>query len=552
METDGSGLSRPRRREALNPAGLEANGNETSRRRKKNLKNAAKAASTLELPREHGADHMRDFSAALARDLDCEYLEAKFTGEEVRCPISPIGETAIVHDKLRVNLHHTPQLSGSSVNNSNLTLVFPLLDGVVYSTASGPATFPRPDPTTGAGIGLTTRFRCVNSDGSNFWNISNDVAFYVDAGNLAQYPIALSDGNHLSTGYQVIDYAYISTIVPAQTEYRIRGTITLDDTNETAGYNNWTLNVGVAGADGTIPVPSQRAITLASGGTEFTAGRPWTFDTSANDLPITGADEAMVFWLTSPYSIGTVQVEGTLSFSFVTHDGTTVATDAWRVPGTMRLLQGFSASTLDEVKLNKYAVRTLASLFTFDGPMISQGGFVAITEVKAQETISKRDLTDWAGSRERSYHGKIIEGAYGVWVEDTLSDFKMRSLCKPYMGDTKYLLCASTITDTSQTTNLVALVDLGYEFTTNSLLYEKSFAVPAAYPQLMHLVISSMPRFSSNEGHEKEVVGKAIAVRRNASVSRAKPTPWWRRLINGVATVGKAVLPYLPQIIAAL
>jgi hypothetical protein len=522
----------------------------TSGASKQKLKQAAQVARTAQLPRERGRDHLSSLSEHLARDLACDYIEAKFTGKPARCPIAPIAETAIIHDKIRVNLNHRPILSsdvGSGAENlHNLSLVMPLLDNVLLTTAADTSPV-IVDTSINLGPNLLTKFRTSNADGSSTWPISNDIAFF-SGYSRAQFPYVVTENNRTHTGYQVFDNAAI-TGVGSQTKFFLRGVVDITESNETTGYRNWNLNYATLDASGAVLETG--FVTMASGFTQFSPGGFNQFALT-NEFPWHGSEEAITFWLTTPISAVVAEVRGNLSFSLCTASAADVKHATWYIPQTMRHLQTHTASTFAEVPADQYAIRELTSLFTFDGPYLAQGGFVAITEVKARETMDRTDLVDWAGSRSRSYYGKVVEGAYGVWIEDTLNDFAFRSICEPYESDTKYLMCASTITDGNQALNLVAIVDFSYEFLTNSLLHEKSFAVPAAYPQLVHAIISSMPRFSSNDDHKTAVVRPAMRLRNEAAKSQAAPTPWWKRLLNTIGKVGKAILPVLPAIIAAL
>jgi hypothetical protein len=519
----------------------------TSGASKQKLKQAASVARVAQIPREHGRDHLASLSENLSRDLACEYVEAKFTGKPARCPIAPIAETAIIHDKTRVNLSHRPLYAsdgGPSVHN--MSLVLPLLDNVLLTTASSTSTI-RVDTNINQGRNLLTKFRASNQDGADTWPISTDLAFFQGA-SVAQYPLVLNEANPLQTGYQVFDNAAI-TGVGSQTKFFLRGVIHITETNETAGFRNWNLNFATINTGGTVLETG--FVVLASGFTSFSPGGFNQFALT-NEIPWHGTEELISFWLTSPVESMRAEVRGTLAFSLCTATAADAKSQDWYIPETMRHLTAHTASTFTQVPADKYAVRELTSLFTFDGPYLAQGGFIAITEVKAREIMNRTDLVDWAGSRTRSFYGKVVEGAYGVWIEDTLSDFNYRSICEPYDADTKYLMCVSTVTDPTQTLNLVAIIDFSYEFLTNSLLHEKSFAVPAAYPQLVHEIISMMPRFSSNDNHVKAVVRPAMRLRSEAAKSQTAPTPWWKRLLNTLGKVGKAVLPVLPSIIAAL
>jgi hypothetical protein len=519
----------------------------TSGANKQKLKQAAKAAHAVQIPREHGRDHLASFSEGLSRDLACEYIEAKFTGKPARCPIAPIAETAIIHDKIRVNLSHRPlYANGGGPSVHNMSLVVPLLDNVLMTTADQTSSI-RVDTNINQGRNLLTKFRASNQGGADTWPISTDLAFFQGA-TVAQYPLVMNELDPLQTGYQVFDNAAI-TGVGSQTKFFLRGVIDIIESNETAGYRNWNLNYATLNTSGTVLETG--FVTMASGFTSFSPGGFNQFALT-NEFPWHGNEESISFWLTTPVESMRCEVRGTLAFSLCTATAADVKSQDWYIPNTMRHLYAYAASTFSQVPADKYAIRELTSLFTFDGPYLAQGGFIAITEVKARELMDRTDLVDWAGSRTRSFYGKVVEGAYGVWIEDTLSDFSYRSICEPYESDTKYLMCVSTITDETQSLNLVAIVDFSYEFLTNSLLHEKSFAVPAAYPQLVHEIISMMPRFSSNDNHVKTVVRPAMRLRTEAAKSQTAPTPWWKRLLNTLGKVGKAVLPVLPSIIAAL
>lgn len=517
---------------------------------KQKLKQAAQMARTAQLPKEKGRDSMVYLSEHLARDLACDYVEAKFTGKPARCPIAPIAETAIIHDKTRVNLHHRPMLASSvgvaTENLHNLSLVMPLLDNVLLTTSDS-LTQINVDTTINQRQNLLTKFRASNADGSTTWPISNDIAFFSGVSK-AQYPFVLTENTPIHTGYQVFDNAAI-TGVGSQTKFFLRGVIDILESNETTGFRNWNLNF--ATLDGSGTVLETGFVVMASGFTSFSPGGFNQFALT-NEFPWHGTEEVISFWLTTPVGGVVAEVMGNLAFSLCTATAADVKESVWYVPGTMRHLTTHSASTFSEVPADQYAIRELTSLFTFDGPYLAQGGFIAITEVKARELMDRTDLVDWAGSRTRSHYGKVVEGAYGVWIEDTLKDFSYRSICEPYSADTKYLMCTSTVTDGTQSLNLVAVIDYSYEFLTNSLLHEKSFAVPAAYPQLVHAIISSMPRFSSNDAHNKAVVRPAMRLRNEAAKAQTSPSPWWKRLLNTIGKVGKAILPVLPAIIAAL
>lgn len=554
MKTGGAAERLPRRRSTLNSAGLEANGSGA----KGKLRAAAHAAKSAALPREHGRDALTSLSEALSRDLACDYLEAKVAGSATRCPITPIASTAIVHDKMRVNLTHSKNIYNSSGgDDTNISITMPHLDRVFLTTASDHYEVVY-DTADDLGQGITTRFRGP-SNGGNQWNATSDIGFFAGNADRAIFPLVTRDGVTGGTGYQVFDNAFNATIsiggTPV-TQFGIYGEVYVEPTVDSGGFDGWNLNYAVMTATGVILSTGVVTLTASLFPDRFAAGEVAKFIAADNLYaynPATSTAEVIVFWLSNAEGDSDVEIKGYLNFSIDFYNAANTPGLLWRVPKLARLLTTHSASTYEEVDMDQYAMRTLASLFTFDGPLLAQGGFIAMTEVKARERITRTDLVDWAGSRPQSHYGKIIAGAFGWWAESRPEDFEYKSPCQPYDGDSKYLFCASTITDPSQQLNLVAITDFGYEFLTNSLLYEQSMAVPATYPQLMFLVMSSMPRFSSNDDHDQTILNKARRIKVEAAkASSGQSTPWWKRLLNTLGKVGKAVLPVLPSIIAAL